>query len=106
MGEDFRVKINNPERAAAFRKIVGDDEVFVKTPVPEVADIPGLGERKVFKLDLDMYTPEEKERLAEYLAEKFDVNVEVIKADLAVSGLPIPDEECIVVVKNPQRWLI
>lgn len=106
MGEDFKVKINNPERAAAFRKIVGDDEVFVRTPVPEIADLPGLGKRKVFKLDLDMYIPEEKERLAEHLAEKFGVNIEVIKANLAVSGLPILEEECTVIVKNPQRWLV
>lgn len=105
MGEDFKVKITNPERAKAFRDTVGDDEVFVLSPVGEMANLPGLGKRMVFKLDLAMYTADEKDRLAEHLAARFGVHKEVVKADLAISGLPILDEDCTVIVKNPQRWV-
>ena len=103
MSKDFLVVITNPERAEAFRQIVGSDVVFVQSPVPELADLPGLGERKVFKLDLDMYTQKEKEKLAEHIAAKFHLNIEFVKTNLTYAGVPILDEDCTVILKNPQR---
>ena len=104
MSKDFIVRITDPERAEVFRDILSSDEVFVLSPVAEIADLPGLGKRKVFKLDLMMYIDTEKDMLAAHIAAKFGVHKEVIKADLAVSGLPILEEDCTPIIKNPQRW--
>lgn len=105
MGKDFEVKIINPERAEVFRQTVGSDIVFVQSPVPEMATLPGLGERKVFKLDLDMYTQEEKDKLAAHISEKFNIDIEFVKTNLASAGVPILAEDCTVIIKIPQRWV-
>lgn len=105
MGKDFLVKVTDPERAEAFRQILGSDVVFVESPVPELANLPGLGERKVFKLDLVMYTAYEKAKLADYIAAKFNIDIDFVKTNLASAGVPILDEDCTVIVQNPQRWV-
>jgi len=105
MGEHFKVKLTNPERAEAFRKIVGSDEVFVESPAPEIANLPGLGERRAFKLDLDMYTEDEKTVLAHHIAQKFQLDVEYVEECLESFGVPILADDCTVIIKNPQRWV-
>lgn len=104
MGEDFLVKVTDPERAEVFRQILGSDVVFVESPVPELANLPELGKRKVFKLDLTMYTAHEKTKLAEHIAGKFNIDIEFVKTNLASAGVPILDEDCTVIIQNPQRW--
>ncbi len=104
MGIDFKVTINSPERAEEFMKVFGRVEMDVKSPVPHEANLPGKGQARIFELDMDMISEDEKDKLAAHLAEKFKLNIEVVKTELARVGMPILAEDCTVVVYNPQVW--
>jgi hypothetical protein len=105
MGKDFRVTITNPEREEEFLKVFGRTTVNVESPIPHMASIPGKGRCRIYKLDLNLISEEEREKLVAHIAEKFKLNPEFVKAELARAGLPILADECTVVISNPQRWI-
>lgn len=104
MGKDFWVIINNPERAKEFQEVFGRTKVNVKSPIPTFAKLPGKGVCKIYQLDIDLLSIEEKGRLAAHLAKKFKLNPEYVKTELSRIGMPILAEECTVFVENPQVW--
>jgi hypothetical protein len=104
VGKDFTVTITDPERAKFFEEVFGRTTVNVKSPIPELAALPGHPRARVFKLDLDLITPEERERLILHLAGRFNVPVEEVRTDLDQEGVPILDKHCYVAVANPMKW--
>lgn len=105
MDENFLVRVTDPERVETFRKILGDDTVFVQSPIPELANHPVLGEQKVFKLDLDMYTQNERDGLVAHIAAKSHLDIKFVEIELASTGVAILADNCIPILKNPQRWI-
>lgn len=105
MAKDFRIIIENPERTAEFMDIFGRKEVCILTPIP---DWTRLGESEepvqVYWLDLDEITPEEKHRLVQHIAAKFNAEPGAVEAALNTLGLPIRASDCFVVINNPHRW--
>lgn len=107
MGKDFVVRIReNTERAETFMKVFGRLEVNVQSPVPFWANLPGYDEPQlVYLLDLKLITADERRRVIDYVTDKFSIPREVVEADLDTHGMPIRDEDCVLIVHNPQRWL-
>ena len=104
MAKDFRVTVTGA-RGDEFRKIFGTDTVAVKSFIPSIADLPGLGERAVYLLDTDLLTDAQREALVEHIAEKFGAAREAVDEHLRARGLPILAEDCIVTIDNPLRWI-
>lgn len=66
--------------------------------------MPGKGRSLVYLLDLDLITPEQRQRLVEHISRKWGLPAAEVEADLDAYGVPILDEDCIVTIHNPQRW--
>lgn len=106
MGKDFVVSVSDPERAKFFQEVFGRTEVCVKSPVPTLAGLPGFDEpQPVFFLDLELITPEERERLIQHISQRWNIPSQEVAAQLDEHGVPILDQHCYVAVHNPQRWL-
>jgi hypothetical protein len=103
--KDFRCTITDPERAAEWEKHLGTKTVFIKSPIPVLASLPGHPCAEIYELDLDLLTDEQRESLIAWMAEKYSCPVDYVRQGLASQGVPILAEHCIVSIDNPQRWL-
>jgi hypothetical protein len=104
MGKDFTVTITNEERAAEWEETLGTRTVHVKSPLPSMATLPGYPAAMIYELDLEMITPEQRERLVAHLAQKFGIPADEVAAQLDQHGVPILADDCTVMVRHPQRW--
>ena len=77
------------ERARAWRRLFGSDTVAIKSPVRLRAELPGLGKRDVYVVDLDKLSPGQLDRVAEEMAVKFAVPLQEVVEGLRSDGLPI-----------------
>jgi len=96
MSRDIQCTITDRERARLFVQVFGTPTVYLKDAVGEIANLPGLGERHVYKLDMDEVTPDEKMRLAEAIAARFNLLLEEVLYMLDTDGVPILAEHCVL----------
>ena len=102
--KDFTVTVTNPERAADWQAMLGSTTVFILSPIPVLANLPGKPHAQVYLLDLEALTPEQTDRLIAYLAQKFSIPESEVARGLPTEGVPILADDCIVTVLSPQRW--
>ena len=101
MGKDFTVTVCEPERRAMFEAVFGTATVHVESPFPTKANLPGRPDSLIYELDLESITPEQREKLVAFLAEKFGISAEEVDALLEAHGVPILADDCVVGVTNP-----
>jgi hypothetical protein len=105
MATDFAVSLReDTERGRAWAEVFGTTRVHVRSPLPEWVTLPERGAALVFFLDLALLSTEQRERLIEYLAQKFGLAVSEVATEIDKAGVPILAEECTVTVYNPHRW--
>jgi len=107
MGKDFIVSIKpGTDRANDFLKVFGSLDVRVESFIPFLAELPGFDEpQKVYLLDLKWLTNLERRRLCLHLAGKFNIPVEEVESEIDDVGVPILDQDCYLILENPQRWV-
>jgi hypothetical protein len=106
MPHDFWVTISDRSpRHAQWLAVLGTDRVPVLSPLSHLALLPGRGPSRVFLVALDQLTAGQRERLLDFLCARFDVPRDEGEREMAAHGVPILDEDVIVSVHNPQRWL-
>ena len=103
MSRDFRVIVHNPERIVEWMAVFGTNILYVKSPIPFFADLPGRPNTLVYELDLAQYTDEQRHRLVQHIAAKFHIDPLTVEIDME-QGVPILAEDCNVSVSNPLRW--
>ncbi|MGJ3241131.1 MAG: hypothetical protein ACFE0Q_20645 [Anaerolineae bacterium] len=103
---DFTVTIyDTSDRADMWFRIFGNLTVPVQSFIPHCATLPGFDEpQRVYMLKLDAISDEERERLIDEIAQKFNADRETVATVLASDGMPILASDCIITVHNPQRW--
>ena len=104
MGKDFEVTIYDEERKKNFIKVFGTNTIKVKSPIPIRIIRPNGEETLAYFLDLDLITKEEREKLIENISERFNQSIDFVRENLDKMGLPILEESCSLIIKNPQRW--
>lgn len=104
MAQDFSVTISNPKRAAFWTRVFGRTTVHVQSPFPQTANLPGKPNAKIYLLDLNFVTSDEKQRLAEAIAARFGMPVSEVLKDINSTGVPILADDCLASVTNPQKW--
>lgn len=88
-------------RAADWRGVFGRlDNIPLQGPLPIVCKLPGKGESACYMLDLQAITPEERERLIDYIAIRFGSSRKVVEDSLDDVGMPIVADD--VLVSIPQ----
>lgn len=103
---DFTAHIDSSdERAAAWLRIFDDTAVPLRSPIPHLARLPGRGEELVYLLDIEALTADQRGRLVQHIAGKFDIPAAEVDADLDTHGCPILAEHVTVSIANPWRWL-
>ena len=105
MSKDFTATITNTERAKDFEKVFGTATVYIESFIPTLAELPGLGSRNVYKLDMKLITPEQRSRLIDNLSYRFMLEYDEVVRLLAEHGVPILAEDCIIEVAHPQKWI-
>jgi len=104
MSADFRVTIGGA-RGEEWERVAGTRTFPVMTPIPQMATLPGRpGLSKVFLVDLAELEPGVLDRIVAYLAAKFGLSEQEAAAEIKTAGVPVLDEQCTVVVTNPQKW--
>lgn len=105
MSKDFVAHLTGDgERVAAWRSIFGDSQIYIRSPFSVLANLPGIGEAAIYELDLELLTAEQRQRLVNHIANKFNVPADEVERDLDTVGCPILAEDVFVAVHNPQRW--
>lgn len=106
MSTDFTARIDgDDERTAAWRAVFGDDTIPLRSPIPHMANLPGRGEELVYLLDIEALTADQRGRLVQHIASRFDYPAEEVDATLDDHGCPILAEHVTVTIANPWRWL-
>ena len=105
MKHDFELEVLDNLRVEEFTEIFGGPVVPVKSPIPSWELLgENKDERLVYMLDFRALDAEQKARLVEHLAAKFDAPAYQVLAQLNKDGLPIIAGNTIVNIKNPERW--
>jgi|GEM_PF-2566956 len=106
MAKDFTVSINNPQRRLEWLDMLGTACLHVKSVIPELAMMPGFDEpQPVYYVDLDCLTPQQRQRLIRHLSVRFSLSVEQVERQLEAENIPILAPDCILMVRNPHKWL-
>lgn len=105
MIKDFIATISEKsERYANWLEVFGSTTAHIKTPYPTEVLLPG-GPALIYHLDLEVLSPEQRARLINNLARRFDLSEEEVAKDLDSIGCPIRMEDVMVTVYHPQRWM-
>lgn len=98
MSEKIICTVTDEKRAAIFVEVFGTNEVVIVSPLTELANLPGLGQQLVYKLDLAAITAGQRIHLVSYLAKQFGLDAAEVGRDLDATGMPILAEGCMVTI--------
>jgi hypothetical protein len=104
MPSDFEVTLTG-ERGAEWERVIGRKTFPVRSPVPILAKLPGIPRAHVYLLDLSLIEPAVLEKIVAHMGAKFGLTPEEERQEIAEKGIPILDEDCMVTIHNPQKWL-
>ena len=105
--EDWQTtaRVHNPERIDFWKGIFDGDRVPIKSFVAQSAHLPGFDEpQMIYELDLKAITDEQREKLIQAIAQKFDMPVATVADELDIHGVPILADD--VVVSSSDRALV
>lgn len=106
MSSDFVATIREGSpRYQEWLEVMGTNTIPLKSPIPRLTRLPGIGEVHVLVIDLALLTEGQRARMIKHLAAKFGIDEQEIASSLDHGGVPILDEDVIVTIFNPQRWL-
>lgn len=81
-------------RADAWRRLFGSETIQIRSPIPVRAELPGLGEREVYLVDVKCLQADQIDRIAAEMSEKFgEPQAEVREGLIGGHGLPILAED-------------
>lgn len=102
--KDFTAKISeDSERAKTWQEVMGTDKVYLKSPLPALASLPGTSKRLIYELDLIMLNDTQRKNLIRYISKKFNIPTADVARDLDILGCPVLVEDVTVSVQNPQK---
>lgn len=103
---DFWITVRGP-REVEFLAVFGTARLPVRSPLPELASLPGKdGPQLVYQLAVDRISAEQRARLCAHLGEKFGYAPAFVDLWLDEEGMPIlADADTTITVYNPQRWI-
>lgn len=88
------VTTSDPARAALWTQIFFSNRAPVKSPIPTLCNLPGLGEQPCYLLDLGALTRPQFEALCTYISKQFGYSYDFILVELRDKGMPLPTADC------------
>ncbi|MFO7537582.1 MAG: hypothetical protein R6X32_05930 [Chloroflexota bacterium] len=86
-----------PEQRDVWQKVFGRHWMYLADDVARFAEFPDHGPTLFYLLDLDRITDNQMTAAVEHLANKFDLDLDQVRADIQQLGLP-------VLVENVDVW--
>lgn len=106
MSKDFIAKIREDSpRHEKWMRVMGTNEIPIKTPIPAQGSIAGQDNALFFMIDLNELAEEQKERLIQHISINFGVDEAEVRGSLDQVGCPILDEDVTIIILNPQKWI-
>lgn len=97
--------IHNLERAEEFRSIGIDPRaVPIRSLLNHQVDLP-IGSRRVYMLDLDRLTADQRIALEQHISRKFNLPISFVHDELVRVGMPILADEVTAYSTLPQKYL-
>ncbi len=78
----------DPERAAMFMEVFGSHTIPLLSFVPSWQSLP-TGEQLCYLVNLRAITPDQRRRLVDYIARRFDYEPASVEAELDRIGMPV-----------------
>lgn len=78
--------------------------VELESPMPVLAELPGLGSQPVYKVKLSTLRADQRARLVDYICERFNLPIDEVCASLEAHGCPILATD--VAVSFDMRFLV
>jgi hypothetical protein len=93
--------VTNPERRQFWLDVFGVDRVPIKSILPQRVALPGFeAGTDAYMLDLPAISPEQRKRLIAAIAQKFNIPVDEVEAELD-QGVPILASDVLVSSSDP-----
>ena len=101
MTENFWISASDPERAAEWTRIFGENCAPITTP-PAMQNVilPYLGETNVYFLDLNALTPAQFERVVEHTVTRSHQDRDYVRQALRRDGMPIVARGTTIIVSE------
>jgi len=96
--------VHNKQRAEEWRKVLGTDELPIKSMLSHRVRTP-IGEKDAYMMDVEELTKEQQEALIKHLAKKFNLDEEEVRRDVFKIGVPILRDDCIAASDEVMRYL-
>lgn len=96
-------RISNPDRLAFWQEVFGGDTVPIQSILPSQTSVPGYPVALIYLLDLKAITLEQRLKLIAGIANKFDLPIEQVAAEMEEHGCPILADD--VAVSTTDRAL-
>ena len=94
---------SDPERAAEWVAMFGENCVPIKSPVPTVVLFPESKRTEaVYALDMDRLSDEQKENVVAHIVAKWNEQPNYVRQVLAREGLPV-EARAVSIVCAPER---
>lgn len=100
MADGFFARVVRSERFEAWQSVFGRYELPIVSPIPEIVCVPDYGFTRAYALDLDEVTAEDRERLIEHIAKRFELSVDYVAERIEQLGVPILADGVIVVMDD------
>jgi len=106
MPGDFEAILSqSSSRVDDWLKVFGTTIIPLRSPLPTIAILPGLGERVIYQIDISALSPEQRQRMIQHISRRFRIAPEEVDAALDEQGCPIRAEDVTVSIHNPQKWI-
>jgi hypothetical protein len=106
MPGDFTLTCHDPIRAAEWRETFGTESLPVRSPVPELARLPGFDlPQRVYLLDWASLSEHQQTAAVRAVAAKWGIPAWEVRRDIDRDGFPLLADGCSLMVTNPARWV-
>lgn len=89
-------RVHNPERIKWWQEVFDGDACPVTSIVPRWGDFPGIGTAQFYNLDMKAITDEQRQKLIRSIADKFNLTIDEVAADIGQVGVPILAADVVV----------
>lgn len=97
--------VRDPGRRREWVAILGSDTMPLKSMLPTRVNLPGIENALVYELDLEALTDEQRRRMVDHIALKFDLTPEFVETRLEEEGVPILAQDVTVTGYNVGLFL-
>jgi len=96
--------VHNPERRQEWKTVLGIDELPIVSPIPLLADLPGVDNALVYELNVRTLDADQLQSLIGHLADKFGRDIDYTRHYVLTYGVPILANDVTVIATIPW-WL-